>query len=352
MIKSLAYLGVNSPRQHDWRKLRHRSSSAPSSPRTAPTVRCGCASTTPPGGSRSTRPRPTPSPTSAGPSTTRRTSTWSSSGWPPPASPRSVGPASSPTPATSTSWSPSRTPGASRTRSPGASTPTPPPSGRAVPVSGFVTGTQGLGHVLLLIPDIEKGHAFFNGVLGFELSDKIIVPGQLNARFYHVNARHHTLALGECPPGVAGFNHLMLQTKSIDDVGSAYDMLEEHAGAADAVAWAATPTTGPSASTARLRRCSTSSSASTASRSPPTGCRRSTTRPRSGATSSTRRRRTARRGSCIPWPTDRLVRWPTDTVPGAMRPGQLPFRRRRSRSPGPSCPDRSAVHCVSPCWST
>ena len=26
---------------------------------------------------------------------------------------------------------------------------------------------------------------------------------------------------------MAGFNHLMLQTKSIDDVGSAYDMLEE-----------------------------------------------------------------------------------------------------------------------------
>jgi biphenyl-2,3-diol 1,2-dioxygenase len=94
--------------------------------------------------------------------------------------------------------------------------------------SGFVTGTQGLGHVLLLIPDIEKGHAFFHGVLGFELSDKIIVPGQLNARFYHVNARHHTLALGECPPGMAGFNHLMLQTKSIDDVGSAYDLIEEH----------------------------------------------------------------------------------------------------------------------------
>ena len=62
-----------------------------------------------------------------------------------------------------------------------------------------MTGTQGLGHVLLLIPDIEEGHAFFSGVLGFELSDKIIVPGQLNARFYHVNARHHTLALGERP---------------------------------------------------------------------------------------------------------------------------------------------------------
>ncbi|WP_270889334.1 VOC family protein [Pedococcus sp. 5OH_020] len=95
------------------------------------------------------------------------------------------------------------------------------------PISGFVTGQQGLGHVLLLMPDIEKGHEFFSGVLGFELSDKIIVPGRLNARFYHVNARHHTLALGECPPGVAGFNHLMLQVRSMDDVGTAYDMVEE-----------------------------------------------------------------------------------------------------------------------------
>ena len=94
--------------------------------------------------------------------------------------------------------------------------------------SGFVTGTQGLGHVLLLLPDIEAGHEFFSGVLEFELSDKIIVPGQLNSRFYHVNARHHTLALGQCPPGVAGFNHLMLQVKDIDDVGQAYDLLDEY----------------------------------------------------------------------------------------------------------------------------
>lgn len=95
--------------------------------------------------------------------------------------------------------------------------------GRAM--SGFVTGSQGLGHVLLLLPDIEAGHAFFSGVLGFQLSDKIIVPGRLNARFYHVNARHHTLALGQGPPGVAGLNHLMLQVRSMDDVGTAYDLV-------------------------------------------------------------------------------------------------------------------------------
>lgn len=103
--------------------------------------------------------------------------------------------------------------------------------GRAI--SGFVTGQQGLGHVLLLIPDIEAGHAFFSGILGFELSDKIIVPPTagsqgLNARFYHVNARHHSLALGEGPPGVAGLNHLMLQLEELDDVGNAYDLIEDH----------------------------------------------------------------------------------------------------------------------------
>lgn len=95
-------------------------------------------------------------------------------------------------------------------------------------ISGFVTGSQGLGHVLVLIPDIEAGHEFFSGVLGFELSDKIITPdGRLNARFYHVNARHHTLALAQGPKDIAVFNHLMLQVNSIDDVGWAYDRLEE-----------------------------------------------------------------------------------------------------------------------------
>ena len=97
--------------------------------------------------------------------------------------------------------------------------------GRAM--SGFVTGQQGLGHVVLMLPDIDKGHEFFSGVLGFDLSDKIIVPGRLNARFYHVNARHHTLALAQCPPGTTVFNHLMLQVRSIDDVGWAHDRLEE-----------------------------------------------------------------------------------------------------------------------------
>ena len=52
-------------------------------------------------------------------------------------------------------------------------------------------------------------------------------PGRLNARFYHCNARHHTLALGQCPPGVAGLNHLMIQVGAIDDVGTGYEIAQE-----------------------------------------------------------------------------------------------------------------------------
>lgn len=95
----------------------------------------------------------------------------------------------------------------------------------ARPISGFVTGDQGLGHVVLLLPDVEKGHEFFSGVLGFRLSDKIINE-RLNTRFYHCNGRHHSLAIGQAP-GAVGFNHLMVEVASLDDVGTAYDRCAE-----------------------------------------------------------------------------------------------------------------------------
>lgn len=94
------------------------------------------------------------------------------------------------------------------------------------PMSGFVTGEQGLGHAVLVVPDLERADQFFNGVLGFRLSDRIIDP-PLSARFYHCNGRHHSLAVAEIP-GRAGFQHLMLETASLDDVGTAYDLCEEH----------------------------------------------------------------------------------------------------------------------------
>src|SRR5262245_12136670 len=43
----------------------------------------------------------------------------------------------------------------------------------ARPMGGFVTGEQGLGHVVLIVPDLDAALAFYLDVLGFRLSDEI-----------------------------------------------------------------------------------------------------------------------------------------------------------------------------------
>ncbi|THD65192.1 MAG: biphenyl 2,3-dioxygenase, partial [Bradyrhizobium sp.] len=57
-------------------------------------------------------------------------------------------------------------------------------------------------------------------VLGFGLSDYILKP--FRAYFFHVNARHHSLALIET--GKNGMHHLMVELFSLDDVGQCYDI--------------------------------------------------------------------------------------------------------------------------------
>lgn len=92
--------------------------------------------------------------------------------------------------------------------------------------AGFVTGEQGLGHVVLGVPSMEEAHAFFTEVLGFRLSDWLFMGNGFEGRFYHVNGRHHTLALGELD-GKRGLNHLMLEVADLDDVGIALDRCED-----------------------------------------------------------------------------------------------------------------------------
>ena len=70
---------------------------------------------------------------------------------------------------------------------------------RSVPgrsISGFRTGPLGLGHVVLTGRSTSTPVLpFYVDVLGFGLSDYIAQP--FRAYFFHVNARHHTLALIE-----------------------------------------------------------------------------------------------------------------------------------------------------------
>ncbi|MES2195795.1 MAG: VOC family protein [Pseudomonadota bacterium] len=87
-------------------------------------------------------------------------------------------------------------------------------------ISGFRTGPLGLGHAVLTVQNIDPMMAFYVDLLGFGLSDYITKP--FRAYFFHVNARHHSLAMIET--GKSGMHHLMVELFSLDDVGQAYDV--------------------------------------------------------------------------------------------------------------------------------
>jgi 2,3-dihydroxybiphenyl 1,2-dioxygenase len=87
-------------------------------------------------------------------------------------------------------------------------------------ISGFRTGPLGLGHAVLTVKDIDAVMPFYVDVLGFRLSDYIEKP--FRAYFFHINARHHSLALIET--GNNGMHHLMVELFSLDDVGQCYDI--------------------------------------------------------------------------------------------------------------------------------
>jgi 2,3-dihydroxybiphenyl 1,2-dioxygenase len=87
-------------------------------------------------------------------------------------------------------------------------------------ISGFRTGPLGLGHAVLTVENIDAVMPFYVEVLGFGLSDYIEKP--FRAYFFHINARHHSLALIET--GKNGMHHLMVELFSLDDVGQSYDI--------------------------------------------------------------------------------------------------------------------------------
>jgi extradiol dioxygenase len=102
-----------------------------------------------------------------------------------------------------------------------------PPFEPGRPITGFVTGDQGLGHAVLIVPDLEAAEGFYTEVLGFQVSDTI--ESGMTLRFFHVPghaARHHTLAMVSIP-GMVGIHHLMLEVGNLDDVGRALDIVNE-----------------------------------------------------------------------------------------------------------------------------
>jgi 2,3-dihydroxybiphenyl 1,2-dioxygenase len=93
-------------------------------------------------------------------------------------------------------------------------------------ISGFRTGPLGLGHAVLTVERIDSVMSFYMDLLGFGLSDYMDKP--FRAYFFHINARHHSLALIET--GTNGMHHLMVELFSLDDVGQSYDVALGEAG--------------------------------------------------------------------------------------------------------------------------
>ena len=96
----------------------------------------------------------------------------------------------------------------------------------------FVTGKQGLGHVVLSTHDDEAALRFYRDVLGFRLRDSMRLPPQLVGRpadgapawirFFGCNLRHHSLAFLPIPTP-SGIVHLMVEVENTDDVGLCLD---------------------------------------------------------------------------------------------------------------------------------
>jgi 2,3-dihydroxybiphenyl 1,2-dioxygenase len=91
-------------------------------------------------------------------------------------------------------------------------------------VSSFVTGEQGLGHVVISAADPDRSMGFYRDLLGFRLSDRIacdIHGYAVDITFFHGGPRHHSVAIGG--PQRKRVHHFMLEVASMDDVGLAFD---------------------------------------------------------------------------------------------------------------------------------
>lgn len=97
---------------------------------------------------------------------------------------------------------------------------------------GYVTGEQGLGHIVLMTHRQDELVRFYQTALGFQVSDYMSFGGEkwggdYRMVFMHCNERHHSLAIMSPPspgPG-APLNHIALSAQDFNDIGYTYDIV-------------------------------------------------------------------------------------------------------------------------------
>jgi 2,3-dihydroxybiphenyl 1,2-dioxygenase len=93
---------------------------------------------------------------------------------------------------------------------------------------GFLTEGVGFGHAVFATTSFDESVRFLTEGLGLAQSDWLeteLAPGiNLEVRFFHCNARHHTVALARAPFELPqALHHVMFEANSRDDVGAAFD---------------------------------------------------------------------------------------------------------------------------------
>lgn len=95
---------------------------------------------------------------------------------------------------------------------------------------GFRTGELGLGHAVLVSDDLPAMEAFYGGVLGFGVTERLatrVGPIDVRGTFMHCNARHHSIALFDLPLPKR-MHHFMLQAARLADIGLAFERAQRH----------------------------------------------------------------------------------------------------------------------------
>jgi extradiol dioxygenase len=85
-------------------------------------------------------------------------------------------------------------------------------------LSGYRTGEFGMGHAVIGVVEYAETVAFLVDTLGFRVSDTF----DNMIAFLHCNPRHHSIALVRTED--TGLRHIMLESTSLDDVGSTIDV--------------------------------------------------------------------------------------------------------------------------------
>jgi 2,3-dihydroxybiphenyl 1,2-dioxygenase len=102
----------------------------------------------------------------------------------------------------------------------------PTPFASPVQPAGFVTGDMGMGHLIVVMPDLDAAVPFYTDVIGMSVSDTGAEEWAgitLSAVFLYANPRHHTIALAGGVPPVKRIAHFEVHVPSVDDVGLAFD---------------------------------------------------------------------------------------------------------------------------------